>query len=117
MKNKASQTIEKIYEYTDRDFTNKKKEELKTTEGRVAWVLHNNPSARNNDKLLILDYWVYFDGLPKESAAIIFNATNTETIRRARAKLQNTYGLFPGSDKLKEDRESLRNVFKEWVRE
>lgn len=64
--------------------------------GKVEKILSLDPETRSDDKKLILAYW-RSEGfwLTKEQESIFLNnVTNPETIRRNRAYLQNTKGLY-----------------------
>jgi hypothetical protein len=80
-------------------------------EDRVAYILEHEPETRADDRLLMLHYWVTFDGLGQvlsKTALGKFSrwwgkATHPETIRRQRARFQR---LSSGGGHLLPDRKT-----------
>lgn len=75
---------------------------------KVAAILNFYPHARNSDVALSLKYWETFQPeiykaegiLPKD----LFKLERLHYIVRARAKIQNEYGLFQADDKIRKHR-------------
>lgn len=82
--------------------------DFSTTKTRVAGVLNLYPHTRNSDVALALQYWEDFqpevfkkDGiLPKD----LFKLERFHYLVRARAKIQNEYGLFQADEKIRRHR-------------
>ncbi|WP_145929238.1 DUF3800 domain-containing protein [Chromobacterium vaccinii] len=68
---------------------------------RVAGILNLYPDARNSDITLTIKYWETFQPEIYNPAGILpqdlFKLERLHYIVRARAKIQNEYGLFPAS--------------------
>jgi hypothetical protein len=80
-----------------------------TVQTRVAWILNRYPAARNSDVTLQVTYWRTFDrGLLAGPNAValenLYQLTRLTDIARARAKIQNEYGLFLATDDIKRRR-------------
>jgi len=75
---------------------NKKIEHLKTMEEKVAWLLMRYSKLRNSDKLLVFYYWTHVDKIDfcYIEDKMIEQTTPSESITRARRKIQNDYGLL-----------------------
>lgn len=80
--------------------------ELDDVRTRVAFVLNHYPLARNNDVDLTIRYWRIFHPDEVGTDSIGFDALRTitkmTTIVRARAQIQNDYGLFVAEDDIVE---------------
>jgi len=80
-----------------------------TVQTRVAWVLNRYPAARNSDVTLQVTYWRTFDrqllaGPNAVALENLYQLTRLTDIARARAKIQNEYGLFLAADNVKRRR-------------
>jgi Zn-dependent oligopeptidase len=62
----------------------------------VRALLQEHKAARDSDNLLVALYWRVFDEIEVPVTAI-HHATNADTIRRARQKIQNTLGQYTPS--------------------
>jgi len=70
-----------------------------TIRDNVRKILSQHEQARNDDIFLILTYWKEINKAPINIEAILrTELTHTESIRRARQKIQNEEGLFPPTD-------------------
>lgn len=71
---------------------------------RVAAILSMYPEARNSDVVLALRYWSTFqpDLYPGQyiEPKNLFKLERQTVLSRIRAKIQNEYNLFPGSEKV-----------------
>lgn len=80
-----------------------------TQRDRVAGILNLYPETRDSDLKLTIKYWETFqpDIYTKNSDISIKNLFKLErltTVARIRAKIQNEYGLFLGSDEVRNKR-------------
>lgn len=77
---------------------------------RVAFVLNSFPNTRNSDKALAIKYWqVYQRGdFNPVLADLMFKLEHVPTLTRARAKIQNSLGLFKAGGKVAERRRQLQ---------
>lgn len=79
--------------------------DFKTLKSRVAAIINIYPSTRNSDISLSLKYWQTFQpDLYKEEGIIpkdFFKLERLHYIVRARAKIQNEYGLFQADDAIR----------------
>lgn len=104
-----------------------KMEELKTTQDIVMEVLRANPMARNSDNHLC--YWVYkvvgkkngidIDSMPMPRFFLHmkdFGFPSTETIRRARQKIQHDHPELCGNSNVEGRRMMNEEVFREYAR-
>ncbi|MEW9672402.1 DUF3800 domain-containing protein [Ammoniphilus sp. 3BR4] len=85
---------------------------------RVAHVLNRYPHTRNSDIALQLKYWEIFDSeLYIKGQSIspedLFKLERLTSITRARAKVQNEYGLFLSDEKVRRFRKDKEEVEKE----
>lgn len=82
--------------------------DFKTLKSRVAAILNIFPATRNSDVSLSLKYWQTFQpDLYKEEGIIpkdFFKLERLHYIVRARAKIQNEYGLFQADDAIRRHR-------------
>jgi hypothetical protein len=88
-----------------------------TIQERVAWVLNHYPDTRNSDIALQLKYWERFepdlyDGQVVEPESM-YELTRLTSLQRARAKIQNSYGLFQASPDVRRRRGKLSEEEKE----
>jgi hypothetical protein len=84
---------------------------LDTLQERVAWILNHYREARDSDIALQLLYWEAFEpdlgGGEYVRRADLYKLTRLNSLARARAKIQNTYGLFQASPSVKKFRGKL----------
>jgi hypothetical protein len=85
--------------------------ELDGVRTRVAYVLNQHPTCRNSDVELAIRYWKLFHSDDIGAESITFDALRTVTkmtsIARARATIQNDFGLFLADDAVIEYRSEL----------
>lgn len=88
--------------------------DFSTQRTRVASVLNLFPAARNSDIALTLKYWEVFqpeiynpDGIKPQD---LFKLERLHYIVRARAKIQNEYGLFQADEKIRHHRKQQEEV-------
>jgi hypothetical protein len=79
---------------------------LKDIRSKVAYVLNIYPPSRNSDIILAFKYWKTFEpeNLPdngKLDIDTMYKIERYNSISRARAKIQNEYGLFQADEKVK----------------
>jgi hypothetical protein len=79
---------------------------LESINDRVGFILNNFPKTRNSDKSLCIKYWELYqrDQYSPTIAEHIFDLEHVPSIVRARAKVQNTFGLFQGTEKARQRR-------------
>ncbi|MDD5266282.1 MAG: DUF3800 domain-containing protein [Methylococcales bacterium] len=95
--------------------------DFSTQKAKVAAILNLYPEARNSDITLSLKYWETFQSdiynesgiLPKD----LFKLERLHYIVRARAKIQNEYGLFQSDDKVRKHRKKREEVMYDAVLE
>lgn len=95
--------------------------DFSTQRTKVAAILNLYPESRNSDITLSLKYWETFQPdvynkhgiLPKD----LFKLERLHYIVRARAKIQNEYGLFQADAKVKRHRKKNEEVMYDAVRE
>lgn len=83
---------------------------FKTIEQRVCYILNQYPSTRDYDPGLHLQYWKMWDGWdgqPIHPADYQYKLTPPGTITRARARIQNRYGRFQATEKVRKRRKGL----------
>lgn len=93
--------------------------ELRSVENCVRYILAHFPEARRNDKFLILTYWELVDKIPippNLKKLILKKATNPETIRRVRQKIQSKNEYLPDQETL-EKRRKLQKTFVEYSKQ
>ena len=81
-----------------------------TVERRVCYILNHYPPTRDCDPELHQRYWMEWDGWDGQSIAPAdyqYKLTPPGTITRARARIQNRYGLFQASEKVRQRRKGL----------
>lgn len=88
-----------------------------TQRDRVAFLLKNYPDTRDSDMTLTLRYWREFQPDVYTEDAIkphlLFKLERLTTIARLRAKIQNEYGLFLGSEEVQHKRRQKEAEVKE----
>jgi hypothetical protein len=85
---------------------------LTDIKAKVAFILNHYPNTRNDDLALAIQFWKIFNrDIIGESHVIaikdIYKLNRINSIIRARAKIQNTYGLFLASEKIRRRRAEL----------
>jgi hypothetical protein len=84
---------------------------LDTLQERVAWLLNTDPKTRDSDIALQVAFWETFEsdlaGGDSIRKADLYNVTRLTSLARARAKIQNTYGLFQASPIIRRQRGKL----------
>lgn len=100
-----------------------KSTELRTTTKLVREVLEENPKARNSDDLLYYQVCLKIDDkcvhLPFPMVFLNrkqFNYPSTETVRRARQKLQATYPELAGDSNVEGQRMVNEEAFRDYAR-
>jgi hypothetical protein len=84
--------------------------QLNDLQDRVAWILNRFPDTRDNDVTLALTYWRLFDETDEdEPLHALHGITRLTSIVRGRAKLQNTLGLFRGTERVRVLRAGLQD--------
>ncbi|QBY56058.1 hypothetical protein [Cupriavidus oxalaticus] len=77
---------------------------------RVAMILNLYPQSRNSDVVLALKYWETFNADVYNPAGILpadlFKLERIPLLARARAKIQNEYGLFQADDGVRKRRKN-----------
>lgn len=89
-----------------------KDDSLTDIKTQVAFILNHYPHTRNNDISLTIQFWRIFDKeIVGNAEALllkdIHKITRAGSIVRARAKIQNTYGLFVAVDEVRRKRAQL----------
>lgn len=84
---------------------------VNTLRDKVAWILNNNPKARDSDVTLMLDFWETFESHIYNGQYIkpddLYRLTRMTSLTRERAKIQNVYKLFQASSEVRERRGTL----------
>lgn len=92
---------------------------LDTVQNRVAWVLSRDPKARDSDIRLQLAYWETFHSDVYSGGAIgpelLYVLPRLNSLTRARAKIQNSYGLFLASPAIQAERRKLSEAQREQI--
>ncbi len=90
-----------------------------TQRDRVAYLLNVYPDTRESDITLTLRYWETFQSEHCPDSAIprekLFKLERQTTISRLRAKIQNEYGLFQGSEMVQRQRRQREDQVREDV--
>lgn len=90
---------------------------VNTLRDKVAWVLNQNPEARDSDITLMLHYWEIFESNIYNGQYIkpddLYRLTRLTSITRERARIQNVYKLFQASSKIQNHRGTLSEEEKE----
>jgi hypothetical protein len=93
--------------------------DLSTKMTRVAGVLNLYPHTRNSDVALTLKYWEMFQADLYDPTGILprdlFKLERETYIARARAKIQNEYGLFQADENVRRHRRNLEEDMREEV--
>lgn len=93
--------------------------DFSTQKAKVASILNLYPDTRNSDITLSLKYWEIFQPDIFDSNGIkprdLFKLERLHYIVRARAKIQNEYGLFQADEKIKHHRKKQEEVMHEAV--
>lgn len=88
-----------------------------TQRSRVAFLLNMYPETRDSDMTLTLRYWQVFQSDLYTSGSVsphlLFKLERLTTIARLRAKIQNDYGLFRGSEEVQRKRRQREETFRE----
>lgn len=97
------------------------KGDFSITRTKVAGILNIYPDARNSDVVLALKYWETFQPNVYQATGILprdlFKLERFNLIVRARAKIQNEYGLFKADDKIRGRRKNLEEKMQQDVLE
>lgn len=84
---------------------------------RVAYILNQFPATRDSDTALTINYWKVFHSDLVSSGLIalddLYYLPKFNSISRARAKIQNEYGLYHASTPIRERRAELASEEKE----
>lgn len=95
--------------------------DFSTQRTKVASVLNLFPDTRNSDITLALQYWETFQPEIYNPAGIkpkdLFKLERLHYIVRARAKIQNEYGLFQADEKIRHHRKQQEEVMHDAVLE
>ena len=95
--------------------------DFSTQRTKVASVLNLFPDTRNSDITLALKYWETFQPDVYNPAGIkpkdLFKLERLHYIVRARAKIQNEYGLFQADEKVRHHRKQQEEVMHDAVLE
>lgn len=90
---------------------------VNTLRDKVAWVLNQNPEARDSDITLMIHYWEIFESNIYNGQYIkpddLYRLTRLTSIARERARIQNAYKLFQASSKVRHYRGTLSEEEKE----
>lgn len=94
-------------------------EELRTIDGKVNYILLKHHDARDSDRVLLKEYVRLFVpeiyAIPFYDAVIDERYPNTESLRRARQKLQQTFPELRGSKWAEDIRAENEEVYKDYV--
>jgi hypothetical protein len=97
------------------------KGDFSVTRTKVAGILNLYPDARNSDVVLALKYWESFQPDVYQATGILprdlFKLERFNHIVRARAKIQNEYGLFKADEKIQGRRKNLEEKMQQEVLE
>ncbi len=93
--------------------------DLTSVRTRVAWILNEYPHTRDSDVALTLKYWENYQPsiynphgmMPRD----LFSLERFTNIARSRAKIQNEYGLFPASGRVRQRRRKIEEEVAEAV--
>lgn len=93
----------------------------KNTEKNVRYILANYSQTKKDDSLLVLIYWILFDGLNKYVDDLIngkykfkyaSSLTNPDTITRRRRIIQNDNGYYRPSKVVVDSRKTMEDIYK-----
>ncbi|MGY3717640.1 DUF3800 domain-containing protein [Sutcliffiella cohnii] len=111
----------KLKELKKRELVNKLVQEIEqgkesTILNKVGLILNKYPHTRNSDVSLLLKFWEVFEGHKSDSIEKkdLFMFERLTSIARARAKIQNEYGLFPADEKVRGHRKNKEEKEKEF---
>lgn len=92
---------------------------LDSVQNRVAWILSRDPKARDSDVHLQLAYWETFNSDVYRGGPIapelLYVLPRLNSLTRARAKIQNSYGLFLASPQIQAERRKLSEAQREQI--
>ncbi len=79
---------------------------------KVAFILNHFPNTRNSDIDLAIQYWKNFDRAvigsdDSVTFSQLYKIARMNSLTRARAKIQNTYGLFLANERVRQKRSEL----------
>jgi len=88
------------------------RKEIETAKENVLHILKEHPATRNDDKILVLQYWREIDQIKDNSGEVIsflpyseiMRATTIETIIRVRRLIQAESQYLPTDPKIREKR-------------
>ena len=90
---------------------------LEDVRTKVAFILNHYPATRDSDTALTINYWKVFHSDLVGSDVVeldnFYYLPKFNTISRARAKIQNEYGLYQASTPIRERRAELESEEKE----
>jgi len=90
---------------------------VNTLRDKVAWILNQNPKARDSDVTLMLYFWETFESNIYNGRSInpddLYRLTRMTSIVRERARIQNAYKLFQASSEVRQRRGTLSEEEKE----
>ena len=88
----------------------------KTILNKVGMILNRFPHTRNSDVALLIKFWEVFEGHNTNSIEKkdLYMYERLTSIARARAKIQNEYGLFPADQKVRGFRQKKEDKEKEF---
>ncbi|MBZ4223363.1 MULTISPECIES: DUF3800 domain-containing protein [Bacillus cereus group] len=111
----AEEKAKKIEREKHRLMVNLAEGNMKHLITKIAYLLNKYPSTRNSDITLQLKYWREFERFNGESISVTdyYQLERLPSITRARAKVQNEYGLFIASDEVRRHRKSREEKEKE----
>ncbi|RSD21064.1 DUF3800 domain-containing protein [Mesobacillus subterraneus] len=91
-------------------------EKNNTILNKVGLILNKYPHTRNSDVSLMLKFWEVFEGHKSDSIEKkdMYFFERLTSVARARAKIQNEYGLFPADEKVRKFRRSKEEKEKEF---
>ena len=89
--------------------------DFSTIRTRVAYILNKYPATRDSDVTLQIKYWHEFepDILKDFEPRQLYRGTRLTSLARARAKIQNEYGLFQAKAEVRK----ARRRYEEWTQE
>lgn len=113
--------LEKLEKETKELLASLASSDFSTTKTKVAGLLNLYPQTRNSDVILALKYWETFQSDIYNASGILpqdlFKLERLHYIVRARAKIQNEYGLFQADDKIRRHRKNREEKMHEAVLE
>ena len=84
---------------------------LSDIRSRVGFILNHYPGTRNDDVALSIQYWKIFNTDLLSGNVVnlgdLYRLTRITSIIRARAKIQNTFGLFMADEETRKKRAQL----------